>query len=585
MLSVLAMVASAGTVRHAVVVGANDGGGVLEPLKYAETDAQRVGEVLVELGEFDEELVTVLYRPDEAALREALATHAALGQQYSDDLFLFYYSGHADASGLRLGDDRYFFETLKHDLRAIDATVRIGVLDACRSGTITRLKGAAVTESLFEAESEGVAEGEAWLTASAEDELAQESQSLRGGFFTHYLVSGMRGAADTGDGVVNLEELRDYTSDRVVEATGRTNAGVQHPGFSYALTGEGMVGLTDVRNASALLVLQEGDAGQVAVFRLPDKAQLAEFNKTPQREMSIAVPPGRYLVRRRHEEATYEASFGIGEGARFRVEQWGSPVLEAGTVRGLGDPQIAQLVGESRDYEERMGLGSSPAVAGTASLVIPGAGQWYNGDYAKGVGYFLATAGLLAGVVFDPTNDATVSSLGPMLGLGLWGASIADGAYGVHRWERRRPVTGGQLSFSAAQGGGEWPTHMGVSADLMLRKGLSIGLDRVGYTWGEDESWDLAAGSRVMVAAEGGKRWRPSALVALGVRHGRAPTGSIATGAEDRVLVTRTTFSAGGGLRYYVVPRYFLEVEGRYENAGDWSGMTGAVGFGVHVGR
>ena len=43
-------------------------------------------------------------------------------------------------------------------------------------------------------------------------------------------------------------------------------------------------------------------------------------------------------------------------------------------------------------------------------------------------------------------------------------------------------------------------------------------------------SWDLAAGSRVMVAADGGKRWRPSALVGLGVRYGRAPAGTLATG-------------------------------------------------------
>ena len=188
----LGLAATAGTVRHALVVGANDGGGVLEHLSYAEADAERMASVLVDLGDFDEQLVTVLYRPSQEELRTALAHHASVAEAYDDDLFLFYYSGHADGVGLRLGDERYFFETLKHDLRVIDADVRLGVLDACRSGTITRLKGAAVTESLFGVEGTA-AEGEAWITASAADELAQESESLRGGFFTHYLLSGMRG--------------------------------------------------------------------------------------------------------------------------------------------------------------------------------------------------------------------------------------------------------------------------------------------------------------------------------------------------------------------------------------------------------
>jgi hypothetical protein len=98
---------AAATVRHAVVIGANDGGGTLEPLRYAEADAERLGSLLVELGDFDDSMVTVLFRPTEDQLRQALADHAAIGEKYDDDLFLFYYSGHADASGLRLGDVRF----------------------------------------------------------------------------------------------------------------------------------------------------------------------------------------------------------------------------------------------------------------------------------------------------------------------------------------------------------------------------------------------------------------------------------------------------------------------------------------------
>ncbi|MEQ1504060.1 MAG: caspase family protein [Myxococcota bacterium] len=572
-------IATAAPVRHAVVIGANDGGGVLEPLRYAETDAERVGSVLVELGEFDDQLVTVLFRPTEGDLRAALAKHAAIAEQYDEDLFLFYYSGHADASGLRLGDERYFFEALKHDLNAIQSDVRIGILDACRSGTITRLKGADVTESMFGVDGV-VAEGEAWLTASAADELAQESESLRGGFFTHYLLSGMRGAADTGDGVIQLDELYRYTFDRVVDVTGRTGAGTQHPHFDYQLSGAGALGLTDVRNASALLVLPEGSSGQVAVFKLPEKTQLAEFVKAETREMAIAVPPGTYLVRRRFADATYEATFGINDGAQFRVENWGTPVMELGVARGdLGvigdDPRVAALIEESLDYQDSRKLGASPAIAGTASVVIPGAGQLYNGQVWKGLGYFAVTSSTLAGVVFDPTRDQLGNGFWPMVGAAVWGASIADAAYNVHRNEDRRPQLGFQLSTSTTYGGNRWPTHFGVSGDLMLRKGVSIGLDRVGYTPVEG-GFDGQVGSRLLLAVEGG-RFRPHMLVALGARYGRVP--------DTKTYITRMVVSAGGGVRYYVVPRYFVETEGRWENDGDWQGITGAIGMGVHFGR
>lgn len=569
--------ATAGVVRHALVVGANDGGGVLEPLRYAESDAERMGSVLVELGGFDDQLVTVLFRPSEAELRTALARHAAVAEKYDDDLFLFYYSGHADGSALRLGDERYYYESLKHDFAQVDSEVRIGILDACRSGSITQLKGANVTQSLFGVEGV-VAEGEAWLTASAGDELAQESESLRGGFFTHYLLSGMRGAADTGDGVIELAELYRYTFDQVVEATGRTGVGTQHPRFDYKLSGAGVLGLTDVRNANALLILPPGEAGQVAVIKLPERTQLAEFAKAEDRQMAIAVPTGTYLVRRRFEDATYEATFGVSQGQQMRVEQWGTPVMEFGVAKGAADPRVAELVDQSVSYQEGMKLGASPVVAAGASLVIPGAGQVYNRQLWKGAVYFGATTSLLAGVVFDQASTDLGNGFWPTLGAAVWGASIADAAYNVHRHEDRRPVMGVQLSYATAfsmAGQDEWPTHFGVSADLMLRKGVSIGLDRVGYT-PYDRGWDTHVGSRFMLAAEG-KRFRPHALIGLGVRWGKVPLESS--------YLTRIVVSAGGGLRYYVVPRYFIEGETRFENAGDASHVTGSIGLGIHLGR
>ncbi len=180
-------------------------------------------------------------------------------------------------------------------------------------------------------------------------------------------------------------------------------------------------------------------------------------------------------------------------------------------------------------------------------------------------------------MIFDPASEELGQGFWPMVGAAVWGASMADAAYDVHRHEEHRPELGGTLSLVGAFGDGQWPTHLGLSGDVILRRGVSIGLDRVGFTPGADGAWDLAAGSRFMLASEG-ERWRPHALVGMGVRHGRSP-------GTEPTFVTRAVFSAGAGLRYYVVPRYFVEVEGRWEDSGEWEGFTSGVGMGIHLGR
>src|SRR5262245_48209002 len=109
----------AGVLRHALIVGANEGGGTLDPLRYAELDAQRMSETLTEIGGFDPAHVTVLYAPSAGELRDAIHAHADIAGSFDEDLFLFYYSGHADARGLRLGSELYNFESLRGDIRSM----------------------------------------------------------------------------------------------------------------------------------------------------------------------------------------------------------------------------------------------------------------------------------------------------------------------------------------------------------------------------------------------------------------------------------------------------------------------------------
>lgn len=571
-------------VRHAVVVGANLGGGTLDPLRYAERDAESFAQVLTELGGFSPEHVTVLYQPDIDTLRRALAHHAALSSEVDQDLFVFYYSGHADGHGLRLDTESFWFDALKHDIRLVDSTARVGILDACRAGAITRLKGARVAPSLFAGTDQLAARGEVWMTATSADELAQESEVLRGGYFSHYLLSGLRGAAAGRDGLVEVQQLYAYTREKVVARSAEAG-GVQRPTFDFNLVGERGIALTDVRRADAALTLTADRPGHVSIVRLADRVQLAEVDVPVDRDMRIALPPSRYAVRLRDADGLHESTVTLVRGVDVQARGWRSVVSEEAYFRG-GQSSAA------RSFQDRMvafqnaseGLivgvpwDQNPVIAGSLSTVIPGGGQVYNRQPFRGMAYFLGTASLLGASSFvQPSTGASPPVRRGLIaaGIGLWGASVADAVYGVHRAESERPRIGPAVGLSmgfSAYG----PRHLGLMAEYTPVENLTFGLDRTGAAWIGGRSWDVHIGSRMIGALEY-ERFRPGIFASFGARLGQAEIG--------RALELRGVFGAGALVRYYVVPRYFLEVDGRWERDGRTDGLVLGLGLGVPLGR
>ncbi len=567
---------AAGVQRRALVVGNNDGGGELEPLRYAEEDALRFAQVLEELGGYAPGDLTVLLSPDPEAVAEQLSRIAGELPEGEDSLFLFYYSGHADAEGLRLGGEVLPYEALKAGIREVPAGVHLGVLDACRSGAISRVKGASISSPFLpDGDDEALAaEGEVWLTASAADEDAQESDTLGSSFFTYYLISGLRGAADTGgDGVISLSEAYAYAYDRTVARTGGTQVGAQHPTYDFQLRGEGDLRLTQVQSATARLTLPEALSGEIIVLRQPEGRPVAEVSKIPGKAVTLALEPGRYLLRRRQGGALQEASLSLSTGSIGSVTAWADVLPELGGTKGPADEPTP----------EGLDLSSSPVLAGAASAVLPGAGQAYNGDWLRGalfLGGILSLSG--TGYGLNAVHDGagfTGNPLGPnpatMLGTMLYGWSIADAAGRARGLSRPRPRAGLTASLES-----DWiddpehPSAAGLALDWIVSPGLSLGLDRSGYTRQPDGSWDAALGGRMMIAGEG-ERLRPGAFVAAGLRAGSA-------GAGEPPL--RQVFAGGFNLRWYINPRYFVGYTLRYEQDAGRERLSHGGGLGVHLG-
>ncbi len=334
--------------RHALIIGANLGPASLEPLRYAEDDARRLADVLTQLGGFPADEVTVLYGPDVAEVQAALGRHATLARGAEDDLFVFYYSGHADNQGLRLGEETLPYTSLRRAVRDVPADVRVGVLDACRSGEITRIKGLSVS-SPFAVDHSLSSEGEAWLTATTAEESAQESDTLKSSFFTHALVTGLRGAADRDDGVVSLAEAYAYAYDSTVARTGTTQNGTQHPAYDFRLQGRGDLPLTEVRRAEALVILPEEMAGQLHVLSAPDNALVAEIAKTQGLALTLGLPARRYTLRLRDGDRVQEARVGLSAGSTLRVRGLQPTELAAAAAKGPTEAPLALPVELSVD--------------------------------------------------------------------------------------------------------------------------------------------------------------------------------------------------------------------------------------------
>ena len=330
----LAATASGGALRRFVVIaGANYGGSDRVPLRYAVTDGENFGKVLEEMGGVEAGDLTLLREPGpdrlKGALREVRERVGAAPRQGRTEVVL-YYSGHADEKGLLLGDERFPYQELRREMKSIPTDVRITVLDACESGAITRLKGGRRYESFLIDDSMDM-EGYAFITSSSEDEAAQESDRINGSFFTHYLVSGLRGAADvTGDGRVTLSEAYQFAFSETLTRTAGTQGGAQHPAYDINLTGTGDVVMTDVRETSAGVVLGEGLHGRFFI-RNANEQLVAELFKPAGRSVELGLEPGRYVVHVERQENLRTSELSLQEGQRLTIQE--ADLVEAGRER------------------------------------------------------------------------------------------------------------------------------------------------------------------------------------------------------------------------------------------------------------
>jgi hypothetical protein len=309
--------------RYAVVVGNDHGGDDTRPLLYATADARRIHDVLVQLGGVPAaEAALLLDRPAAdvlAALAGVTARAAEARRNGQRTALILYFSGHAKDGALRLGDSRLVLDDLRARLGRVGTDVTVAILDSCRSGVVNRTKGARHAPA-FDVESNAEARGTVVLTSSSADEDAQESDDIRGSYFSYHLDSGLRGGADrSSDGRVTLAEAYDYAYARTVADTAESAAGAQHPTFSYELRGNGDLVLTEFGRREGLLFPAPAPAGTYYIVRGDFIA--AEVVKPAGAESRIALAPGRYWVKRRLPDRLRIGQVDISAGQLATLEE------------------------------------------------------------------------------------------------------------------------------------------------------------------------------------------------------------------------------------------------------------------------
>jgi hypothetical protein len=242
---------SAGTALHVVTVGIDVYRNPTYNLNYARADAAAVDALLrARLGRLFSRVRHHTLYDAEATRENILATLEAVKREAGPrDAFIFYYAGH----GVMSDDADPEFHLAPHDItqlygerrllrqlgipgrdlldasRDIAAQKQLFILDACQSaGALKSFASRGAVEERAIAQL-ARSTGTHWLTATGSEQFATEFAKLGHGAFTKVLLDALEGAADAGDGIVTVNELKAYVEAKVPELTAAEKGQAQYP--------------------------------------------------------------------------------------------------------------------------------------------------------------------------------------------------------------------------------------------------------------------------------------------------------------------------------------------------------------------
>lgn len=204
-------------------------------LQYTDDDAYKMYAFLKspEGGAIPDERMNLMI--DENATKENIinAMRDLAAKVGHEDVLIFYFSGHGEENSLLPYDydglyNRLTYQEINVLLKMSNAKHKICLTDACYSGSMIAMKGIdengndnsnAKSKNNFDVFSQENNEI-AVLVSSQADEKSVESNRLRQGTFSHFLIKGLKGDADRDrNNIITISELYKYVHRQVKSYT------------------------------------------------------------------------------------------------------------------------------------------------------------------------------------------------------------------------------------------------------------------------------------------------------------------------------------------------------------------------------
>lgn len=342
--------------RYALYVAANNGGAERDILKYATSDAKKLMEAMQEIGGINQDNSVILVEPKITDVENALQSFATTINQKKSNArrteFIFYYSGHSDENALLLGEESYGYSQLKADINSVPSDIHVVMLDSCFSGNFIRAKGGSRQKS-FLVDDSSVVSGHAYLSSSSESEASQESDLIQSSYFTHALITGLRGAADSsGDNKVSLNELYHYAFNETLSQTEQSTIGTQHPSFDITLVGSGDLILSDISTAESILALDSDLLGTVYIRNEKTGQLISEVKKSSANVIPLALEAGTYNITLIQSEQTLGASVKLKAGKSVYLSAKKFKKIDTKDGRARGGKKIPAMIIETPEEEK-----------------------------------------------------------------------------------------------------------------------------------------------------------------------------------------------------------------------------------------
>lgn len=204
---------------YLVSVGINDYssfpqklGNLLLPI----SDAKAISNLYANHGSVDYVLLT---NKDATKSKILMAMNKVFAKATLDDRIIFFFSGHGYNDGVCAFDSKLSYDEVRNAIRNYQCGNKIVFVDACHAGSIRK-------DNQTKTYDKGGNSEFIFFSASRTNESSIERIDMNNGFFTEYLIKGLKGNADENrDRKITAKELFDFVQKRVVIQSGER----QHP--------------------------------------------------------------------------------------------------------------------------------------------------------------------------------------------------------------------------------------------------------------------------------------------------------------------------------------------------------------------